>query len=251
MKKYPNKKKTPQFTSIKQISLSPNKLITVFYSKLRINLLENLTSSQTDVGTRWILNFPSTFWMSWVFYSKKKKKKYPDLQYFISFLFYTSELAQTKLSVYFQECVVAVCLRSRWKKHCSQCQNKSKRSQHISGCKCHVAAKWWMSRAFDVWERSEHNSQSAVTPYQTLMIQSIHTGSGRFAHIYQGGGGVVWKLLWKHYLCSVFSPPNQKRRREGGTGACHHLSEGFISPWSVLEAMKTGLWRLGAPLRLH
>lgn len=33
-----------------------------------------------------------------------------------------------------------------------------------------------MFRVFDVWERSERNSHTAVTPFQTLMIQSIHTG---------------------------------------------------------------------------
>ena len=74
------------------------------------------------------------------------------------------------------------------------------RSEHISGCKCHVAAEWWMSRAFDVWERSEHNSQFAVTPYHTLMIQSMLNPWMLCSHLPRGGG-VVWKL----YLCSAWT----------------------------------------------
>lgn len=126
------------------------------------------------------------------------------------------------------EAAVSVC---QWKA-LFRVPKQRQRSEHISGCKCHVAAEWWMSGAFDVWERSEHNSQSAVTPSQARMIHSIHTGSAPFAHIYQGA-----VVLCESIICAQFFPSD-----EGG--ASHNMWVGFISPWSALEAMKTRLSRL-------
>ncbi len=69
-----------------------------------------------------------------------------------------------------------------------------------------------MSRALDVWERSEDNSQSAVTPFQTLMIQSIHTGNGWCESI----------------ICAQFFPLD-----EGG--ACHKCVKDLFLPKAFLK----------------
>lgn len=93
-----------------------------------------------------------------------------------------------------------------------------------------------MSRALDAWERSEANSRPAVTPYKTLMIQAMHAGSGRFAHIYQGA-----VVLCVSIICAQILPLN-------AGGACGNLREGFIPPRNVLEATTTRLRRLWTPL---
>lgn len=58
------------------------------------------------------------------------------------------------------------------------------------------------------------------------------------------GAAELCESYYESIICAPFFPP---WKTEGG--ACHHLSEGFISPWSVLEAMKTGLWRLGGRIK--
>lgn len=72
-------------------------------------------------------------------------------------------------------------------------------SEHISGCKCHVGAERWLPRAFDVSGRSEHNSQSAVTAFHSLMIHSIHAGGGQFAHVHRGAA-VLCQSIWAQFL---------------------------------------------------
>lgn len=147
--------------------------------------------------------------------------------------------SHTRASIFVSVCSCSVCVGV------SALHQKQRRtSEHTSGCKCHVAAEWWTSRAFDVCERSEHNSRLAVTPRQTLMIQSMHSTGKTDASLTSipKGRRCCMKVL---FACLPPPPPPQK---EGG--ACHDLSEGFIPPWSVLEALKTQLWRRWA-LRAH
>lgn len=58
----------------------------------------------------------------------------------------------------------------------------------------------------------------AVTPFHSLMIQSMHTGSGPCAHMYRGA-----VVLCETIICARFFPPD-----EGG--AHHNLHEQFIPP---------------------
>lgn len=81
---------------------------------------------------------------------------------------------------------------------------RRQRSEHISGCKCHVAAEWWKSRVFDVWERLEHNSRPAVTPFQTLMIQSMRAGGGPCAHMYRGAVVLCETIICARFFCFFF-----------------------------------------------
>lgn len=115
--------------------------------------------------------------------------------------------SHTRASIFVSVCSCSVCVGV------SALHQKQRRtSEHTSGCKCHVAAEWWTSRAFDVCERSEHNSRLAVTPRQTLMIQSMHSTGKTDASLTSIPKG---RRCCMKVLFACLPPPLLPRKREG------------------------------------